>query len=188
MTADRIDRAVEVGLDYLRRVGVAWSAHPTEEEVRQEYERMWRQLGDRPIEALLDLPPMTDPLARGTMDVLTALVAPAWHSDENLRSLVIGRMVNLSLEHGNSDASCNAYALLGTVLGPCFGDYKAAFRFGQLGLDLVEQRGLDRFKARVYLFFNHVNAWTRHVRAGRPTRAARLRCGAADRRSHLCGL
>ena len=27
---------------------------------------------------------------------------------------------------------------------------------------------LDRFKARVYLFFNQVNAWTRHVRAGRP--------------------
>ena len=27
---------------------------------------------------------------------------------------------------------------------------------------------MDRLKARVYLFFNQVNAWTRHVRAGRP--------------------
>ena len=168
LTADRIDRCVEVGLDYLSRVGVAWSARPTQEMVRQEYAQMWRQLGDRPIEALLAMSPMADPLARGTMDVLTALVAPAWHSDDNLRSLVIGRMVNLSLEHGNSDASCNAYALVGTVLGPCFGDYKAAYRFCQLGLDLVEQRGVDRLKARVYLFFNQVNAWTRHVRAGRP--------------------
>ena len=168
LTADRIDRCIEVGLDYLSRVGVAWSARPTQEMVRQEYAQMWRQLGDRPIEALLAMSPMADPLARGTMDVLTALVAPAWHSDDNLRSLVIGRMVNLSLEHGNSDASCNAYALVGTVLGPCFGDYKAAYRFCQLGLDLVEQRGVDRLKARVYLFFNQVNAWTRHVRAGRP--------------------
>ena len=168
LTADRIDRCVEVGLDYLSRVGVAWSARPTQEMVRQEYAQMWRQLGDRPIEALLAMSPMADPLARGTMDVLTALVAPAWHSDDNLRSLVIGRMVNLSLEHGNSDASCTAYALVGTVLGPCFGDYKAAYRFCQLGLDLVEQRGVDRLKARVYLFFNQVNAWTRHVRAGRP--------------------
>ena len=168
LTADRIDRCVEVGLDYLSRVGVAWSARPTQEIVRQEYAQMWRQLGDRPIEALLAMSPMADPLARGTMDVLTALVAPAWHSDDNLRSLVIGRMVNLSLEHGNSDASCSAYALVGTVLGPCFGDYKAAYRFCQLGLDLVEQRGVDRLKARVYLFFNQVNAWTRHVRAGRP--------------------
>jgi hypothetical protein len=35
----------------------------------QEYERMWRQIGDRPVEALLDLPRMTDPIARATMDV-----------------------------------------------------------------------------------------------------------------------
>ncbi len=169
MTLGRSDRAVEVGLDYLRRIGIAWSAHPTREEVRQEYERIWRQLGDRPIEALLDLPRMTDPVACGTMDVLTALVSPALFTDENLRCLVIGRMANLSLEHGNSDASCYAYTALGTVLGPYFGDYKAGFRFGQLGLDLVEQPGMDRFKARVYLAFgNLANPWIRHLRTARP--------------------
>ena len=165
--ADRIDRCVEVGLDYLSRVGVVWSARPTPEVVRQEYAQMWRQLGDRPIEALLDLPRMADPVACGTMEVLTALVSPAWHTDDNLRSLVIGRMVNVSLEHGNSAASCLAYAFVGTVLGPYFGDYKAAYRFCQLGLDLAEQPGLDRFKARVYLMSNLVNPWTRHVRTGR---------------------
>ena len=117
MAVGRRDRAVQIGLEYLRRVGLEWSAHPTHEEVRQEYERMWRQIGDRPIEALLDLPRMIDPVACGTMDVLTALVAPAWHADPNLRSLVIGRAVNLSLEHGNSDASCYAYSVLSTVLG-----------------------------------------------------------------------
>jgi predicted ATPase len=60
-------------------------------------------------------------------------------------------MVNLSLEHGNSDASCYAYPLLGAVLGSEFGDYRANSRFGKLSLDLVQQRGLDRFEAGVYL-------------------------------------
>ena len=158
------DRDIEVGLDYLRRVGIAWSAHPTPEEVRQEYERMWRQIGERPIEVLLDLPRMADPVASGTMDVLTVLVSPAWYIDESLRRLIIGRMANLSLEYGNSDASCLAYIVLGTVLGPDFGDYEAGYRFCQLGLDLVERRGQDRFKARVYLGFG---SWTRHIRTGR---------------------
>ena len=126
---------------------------------------MWRQIGERPIEALLDLPRMADPVACGTMDVLTVLVSPAWYIDENLRRLIIGRMANLSLEYGNSDASCLAYIVLGTVLGPDFGDYEAGYRFAQLGLDLVERHGLDRFKARVYLGFG---SWTRHVRTGRP--------------------
>ena len=37
-TLDRSDRAVEVGLEYLRRVGVDFSPHPTDDDVRQEYE------------------------------------------------------------------------------------------------------------------------------------------------------
>ncbi|MBR0714938.1 AAA family ATPase [Bradyrhizobium liaoningense] len=159
------DRDVEIALDYLRRVGIDWSARPTSEEVAQEYERMWRQIGERPIEALLDLPRMADPVASGTMDVLTVLVSPAWYIEENLRRLIIARMANLSMEYGNSDASCLAYILLGTVLGPDFGDYGAGFRFAQLGLDLVERLDSDRFKARVYLGYG---SWTQHIRAGRP--------------------
>ena len=153
MPLGRSDRAVAVGLDYLRRVGIAWPARAAKDEVRQEYARMWQQLRDRPIEALLDLAPMADPVACATMDVLTVLVTPALFTDENLRALVIGRMVTLSLEYGNSDASCYAYTNAGSVLGLFFGDYKAGFRFGQLGLEMVEQRGLDRLKSRVYLAF-----------------------------------
>ena len=75
----------------------------------EEYERMWQQLGSRPIEELVDLPPMTDPACRATMDVLTTAMSPAMFTDENLLCLVVGRMANLSLEHGNSDGSCFAY-------------------------------------------------------------------------------
>ncbi|XXY23466.1 AAA family ATPase [Sorangium sp. So ce216] len=164
-TMDRSDRSVEACLEYLRRVGVEWSPHPTDAEVRQEYERMWQRLEGRPIEELFDLPPMADPDCRTTIDVLSWCEAPALFTDENLLSLLVARMVNLSIEHGNSDASCLGYVRLGTVLGPRFGDYRAGFRFGKLGLDLVEKRGLDRFKARVYLVFWYaIYPWTRHVR------------------------
>src|SRR5260221_572593 len=77
-------------------------------------------------------------------------------------------MATLSLEHGNSDGSCLAYAWLGSVLGMYFGDYQVGFRFGRLGLDLVEKRGLDRFKARVYLVFAvHVVNWTQNLSISR---------------------
>jgi len=165
-TLNRSDRGLEVVLDYLRRAGITLSAHPTPEEVRQEFDRMWRQIGDRPIEALVDLPQMADPVACGAMEVLTTL--GPWCTSENLRSLIIGRMVNLSLEHGNSDASCLAYVQMVSVLGLSFGDYEAAYRFGQLSLDLVEKRGLDRYKGRVYMGFGSVaNPLKRHIRTGR---------------------
>ena len=163
---DQSDRAVEAGLEYLRRAGIDWSPHPTNDEVQQEYERIWQQLGSRPIEALVDLAPMTDPAWRATLDVLAALEEPAYFTYENLRCLVVARIVNLSLERGNSDGSCVAYVHLGWFVGPRFGDHQAAFRFGKLALDLVEKRGLERFRARVSQIFGYfINPWSRHLRA-----------------------
>jgi GAF domain-containing protein len=163
---DQSARAVEAGLKYLRRAGVDWSQHPTDDEVQHEYERIWRQLGSRPIEALIDLPPMTDAASLATLEVLTAVDEPSYFIDENLRFLVVARMVNLSLEHGNSEGSCVAYVHVGWLLAPRFGDHEAAFRFAKLGLDLVEKRGLERFRARVFQSFAYfVDPWSRHLRS-----------------------
>ncbi|MFZ2109827.1 MAG: AAA family ATPase [Roseiarcus sp.] len=167
-TLDQSSRAIAAGLDYLRHLGIDWSPHPTEEEARREYERIWSQLGNRTIDALIDLPLMSDPASLATLDVLTKIGPPAFYTDTNLLALVACRAVNLSLENGNCDASCSAYTYLGMIAGPRFGDYQAAYRFGRLGYDLVDERGLTRFQARTYMDFgNVVLPWTRHVRAGR---------------------
>lgn len=166
-TLDRSDLAVEAALEYLRGVGVEWSAHPTDEEARRELEEMWSRLGGRSIEDLADLPPAEDPVCRATMDVLTAVQSPALFTDENLHCIVTYRMVRLSCEHGHSDGSCIAYIRFATLLGPRHGDYRAGFRFGKVGLDLLEKRGPLRLKGRVYLDFGAlINPWTRHLRAG----------------------
>jgi hypothetical protein len=167
-TQDRNDRAVEAALEYLRQAGINWSLHPTDDQVRDEYDRIWQQLGDRPIESLVDLPPMTDPAWRATLDVLAAVKGtPAYFTDLNLQCLVIARMVNISLEHGNSDGSCLAYVDLAWYVGPRFGDHQAAFHFGKLGLDLVEKRGLQRFRTRVTQSFGYfINPRSRHLRTG----------------------
>ena len=90
-TLDQSSRAIAVGLDYLRHLGIDWSPHPTEEEARREYERVWSQLGSRTIEALIELPLMSDPASLATMDVLTKLEPPAFYTDANLFALVTCR-------------------------------------------------------------------------------------------------
>jgi PAS domain S-box-containing protein len=168
-TLDQGSRAIAVGLDYLRHLGVDWSPHPTEEEARREYERIWSQLGGRTIESLIELPLMSDPASLATLDVLAKIGVPAFYTDANLLGLITCRAVNLSLERGNCDASCSVYVWLSMIAGPIFGDYRTAvYRFGQLGYDLVEKRGLTRFQPRTYMDFGgSVLPWTRPVRAGR---------------------
>jgi predicted ATPase len=168
LTLGQSDRAVDVGLDFLRYLGVEWSPNPAAELVRREYERIWINLGSRAVEQLIDLPLMSDPASLATMDVLTKVLPASGFTDANLNSLVVCRMVNLSLEHGSSDGSSFAYVCLGMIAGPHFDNYQAGFRFGQLGYELVEKRGLKRFQARTYMLFgSHVMTWTKHVRACR---------------------
>jgi predicted ATPase/signal transduction histidine kinase len=168
MTQTQFDQAVEVCLEYLQRVGVKWSPHPAKDDVGREYTKIWRQVGARAIEQLVDLPLTNDPVCRATLDVLSVFATPAWYIDENLHDLVVAHMANLSLEYGNSDGSCYAYALLGRVLGSSLGQYQAGYQFGKLGVHLVEKRGLNRFKASVYnAFGHHILPWTQHLQEGR---------------------
>jgi PAS domain S-box-containing protein len=164
----QFDRAVAVALDYLRHVGIEFSPHPTEDEARREYEQIWSHLGSRTIEDIADLPLMSDPESLATIEVLTKVNIPAFLTDPNLDCLTTFRAVNLSLERGNCDASCLAYAILGSGMARSrfrFGDCKTAFRFGQVGFELVERRGLKRFQARTYLYFaTFIAPWMKHVR------------------------
>ncbi|QCP50862.1 GAF domain-containing protein [Trinickia violacea] len=164
-TLDQSDRAVAVCLAYLRHVGIEWSPHPDDEEVRREYERIGTQLGDRTIEELIDLPVMDDAASLATVEVLGKLFAPALFTDANLVTLMTCKAVSLSLERGNCDASCLTYVMLGRIAGPRFGDYQAGFRFAQLGYELVERCGLRRFEAITYQCFAvFVMPWMKHVR------------------------
>jgi PAS domain S-box-containing protein len=169
LTVAQSSRAVAVCLDYLRYLGVEWSPHPTDEDVRREYDRIWARLGSSSIEDMLELPLMTDPASLATIDVLTK-VAPAALTlmEANFHALAICWAVNLSLERGNSDGSCDIYVRLGFIAGDRFGDYKAGSRFGKVGCELVERRGLKRFQARTYMLFAHfLIPYTQHVRAAR---------------------
>ncbi|RZT28851.1 ATP-binding protein [Cupriavidus agavae] len=165
LVLDRNDLAVSVCLDYLRKVDIEWSPHPDDAMVCYEYERIWSLVGDRSIESLIDLPLMQDPVALSTVEALSKLFAPAVQSDANLACLTVCRAVSLSLQFGNCDASCVLYANVGRVAGRRFGDYAAGLRFGELGCNLVDRRGLGRYEAKTFLCFAiFVLRWMRPVR------------------------
>ncbi|HKO95181.1 MAG TPA: AAA family ATPase, partial [Polyangiaceae bacterium] len=142
---DKSDQALDVFLEWLRRDGTVWSKHPTREEAMREYARTRTLLGSRRIEELVNLPLITDPEVLDTVDVFSEAATPSYFFDEHLASLVVCRLVSLSLEHGNCDASCFGYVWMAFFAGPRFNDYTDGFRFGQLGYDLVEKRGLIRY-------------------------------------------
>jgi PAS domain S-box-containing protein len=165
---DQTGNVVNACLAYLRQLGIDWPSHPTEQEARREYDRIWALLGGRAIEGLIEQPLMIDPESLAILDVLTKLYPTATLMDANLLCVAVCRAINLSLERGHCDASCVAYVHFGTIAGPRFGNYQAASRFGQLAWDLVDKRGLKRFQARTYHWLaQFVLPWATHLKACR---------------------
>jgi PAS domain S-box-containing protein len=155
--------AVGSALECLRLFGVEMPEHPTWEQVHDEYERVWWNLGARSIESLIDLLPMTDPEIQAATRVLSRLYEVAFFTDKNLFLLSTCRIVNLSLKYGTIDASAHGYASFGNILGRAFHRYADAYRFGKLGVDLVEKHGFAAYKAKVYMNMAWVAIWTKPV-------------------------
>lgn len=165
---DRSDEAVATGLAYLARVGPDWAPEPGT-SVEGEYATLMSRLAGRSIESIADGPRMSDPVLEGAVEVLAEVMSPASFLDPALHDLIPLRLANLSLEHGLAEASPFAFVHLAMVIGPAFGAYDIAFRFGRLGLDLTARPGLGRLKPKVLMCFgNLVMPWTRPVREGQP--------------------
>ncbi|WP_437635395.1 AAA family ATPase [Sorangium sp. So ce854] len=162
-------RAVEIALSCLHACDIDLPLHPTDAQIEEEIERVWQALGDRAIEDLIHLPPMTHPEIKLTMGVLQSVSLPSFFVDPNLYHLAVMRMVKLSLRHGNAEHSAVAYAAFAMVMSSRFGRYREAYSFGRLGYDLADRSGLLTTKSVVVILFGHyVVFWTRHYRETYP--------------------
>ena len=162
LTSNRPDESIRVCLEQLRAFGIDWQPKPSEDVVRAEYERLTLRLPAEGLEALVHLPLMTDPDWQGCMDVLLAMEPAAVFTDKALHDLGVIRMALISIEHGNCEASPLGYSELSLVLPDRFDDRALAYRFGQLGYDLVEQHGFLRFGGRAFVVVGyHVLPWTK---------------------------
>ena len=156
-------QAVDSALTGLRLLDIDLPAHPTWEQVQAEYESVWQTLDGRPIESLIDLPPMTNPELQAAMRVLSALTPAAYFTDLHLYCLIACRMAKLGMQHGISDASPLGYALLGQILGPVFHRYPDAHRFANLACALVDKHGFIASRAKVYESAGIAALWTQPI-------------------------
>ncbi|WP_437935638.1 AAA family ATPase [Sorangium sp. So ce341] len=164
VTCRRSARALELGLRCLRAFGIDLPLHPTDAEVEEETERVWQMLGDRAIEDLTHLPPMTHPEIKVAMGVLRGVALAAYFVDPNLMYLVAVRRIELSLRYGNAESSAHAYSSFAVEIGRRYWKYKEAYRFGELACHLADGSSLVTKSFVFTIFGNHLIFWRRHYR------------------------
>ncbi|MBD2112170.1 MULTISPECIES: hybrid sensor histidine kinase/response regulator [Cyanophyceae] len=141
--------AVHLGLQALERLGVSLTSSPTLADIQQVLTQTAGYLEGKSSADLLNLPPITDAEKLATIRMLTSLGSPCYQAAPMLFPLVICEQINLSLRYGNSPFAAYSYVCYGVILNGILQDSEAAYRFGQLALQVVEKFNAVDLKASV---------------------------------------
>ncbi len=165
----RHERGLEEAADCLHQAGLDIPLRPTEAQARAAYVRTLSKLDGVGLEEIAALPLMTDPTSRAILDVLAKISSTATVVGDDFQILIASAAIDLTLQRGIHDGSCFAFVWLGYVAGWLYGSLDACFRFGQLGYELIERKGLRRFEGYICLIFStEVMPWAKHVLSCRP--------------------
>jgi predicted ATPase/signal transduction histidine kinase/predicted Ser/Thr protein kinase len=161
---NKLPEGLQAGLDILEKLGVNFPGNPKMVHIVTGLAKTkWLLRGKQP-EDLMDLEVMTDPNMTAALPILERIVPPAYMSGSNMFPLIVFKMVELSVKHGNMAYSAFGYGSYGISLSAVLGDYEGGYRYGQMALELVDKFDSEEYRVKVLFvtdcFLNH---WKQHL-------------------------
>jgi predicted ATPase/signal transduction histidine kinase/DNA-binding response OmpR family regulator len=157
--------AITEGLSALNLLGIPLTAQPLPQDFQTQFCEIQLALANKSIEDLADLSIMTAREQLITMELLGRLLPITYSYNPFLFSILILKLVELSLSKGNSPNSSWAYISYGVVLWTALGDIDTIYQFGELGVKLGYKFGIKEHLVKVNLTFNiFIKHWKNHLR------------------------
>lgn len=162
----RLQEAVDIALQAVALLGVNIPKKPSHTDLDEALLETASKLAGKAILDLIELPPMSEPIALAVMRLLTSANAAAYTANPKLLPLMISKQVNLSLEYGNADVSPLSYAYYGAVLCKVVVSIESGYQFGQVALKLLEKLDNQQIIARtIDLVYGTIQVWKMHLKA-----------------------
>lgn len=105
----------------------------------QELQLYQASIENLKIADLYNAPEMANSAMIAAMNILLNMAGPAYFTNYYLLSLIIIKMVNISIRYGNSEVSACGYAYWGTIASTRLGHLKLSYEFGKLALRLNDK-------------------------------------------------
>ncbi|MDV2997481.1 MAG: Serine/threonine-protein kinase PknD [Chroococcidiopsis sp. SAG 2025] len=157
--------ALKTGLEVLQRLGISLVEAPSQLDVQAGLEETASRLAGREIEDLIDLPEMTEPVPLAAIYILVGIYSPAFISAPALMVLIICKIVNLSIAHGNAIWSLLGYVGYGMILCGVEQDFELGYRFGKLSLNLAKRSNNKRGNCKALMMVSiHIIPWKDHLK------------------------
>ncbi|QLE43268.1 GAF domain-containing protein [Nostoc sp. C052] len=146
--------ALRLAREVLNQLGVHLLEEPTQVEIKQGLQHTQTLLAQRSIESLLELPEMTAPEQKAAMIIISNIMSVAYQVAPNLLPLLTFVQVDLSVQYGNTTESTYGYVQYGVMLVAILKDIDAGYRFGQLGMKLLQRIDARKLAAKTIFGFN----------------------------------
>ena len=170
--------AIEIGFVVLKLLGVILPEEPSQLDIQKGFEETASLYVEQEIEELISLPDMTEPEPQAAIYILSSISAAAFIAAPELMLLIVLSMVNLSIKYGHGTWSAFSYAAYGLILCGVVQDIELGYKFGKLGLTLVEQLDAKRGNAKALEVLGaHVMHWKEHFRETLPIVSEGYRSG-----------
>ena len=167
---NRLKDAVLTARRILALLGITFPAQPTPEDIQAALTRTQALIGERRIEELIELPPMTDPVMLAATRIFAITASVTYAADPQLFPLTVLRQIEIALQHGNTGALAYGYTTYGLILAAALGDLDSAHACGKLALRLLERYEAQEYSARTrYVWNQFIQHWKEHVRETLPS-------------------
>jgi histidine kinase len=165
-TSLKIEKALEVSLEALRKLGIKLDKMPNKLGVISGLLKTKFLLRNKTPEILEDLPIMTSELQKAQMLILSSATSPAYFFSPNLFPLIIFKQVQISVKYGNSPDSSYAYSTYGLILSGVTNDFIEGQKFGDLALKLMKKYDLEIFRAKIqFIYAQFISHWTKSYKS-----------------------
>ncbi len=162
---NRVRDAVDTALIILKDLGIEFPKNPRESDVGQAIGELSAKLGNRSVNELLELPPMTAAKPLAQMRILSCAIAFVYHADPQLIPLICLQQIKLSLEYGNASLSAFAYVGYGLILCGVIGDIESGYQWGKLAEKLLSKFDNKEVSVKVIETFNQfIRSWKEDTR------------------------
>jgi histidine kinase len=152
---NQMQLAVDLGLYVLKSLDIHLPNDFTE---NPEY-TLRLDINQQNIKPLRNLPITNDCSGIRAMEILIIIVPPVYIVQPQLFPVVVAKMVDLCLQHGNCSLSAYAYALYGLLLCAS-GNIEIGYQLGELALELQDKFDAQEIKSKVsFLFNNMIRHW-----------------------------
>jgi PAS domain S-box-containing protein len=131
-----------------------------------ELQRVKDALGDRPVASLHELPFMNDPERRLEVKLLIAMGPPCYRSHQQLWSVIVPRVVRLSIEYGNVPQIGYSHTAFGGLLGWVGNNYNLTREFGDVATRIMTDTFTSPSDQSVFhlMIGSSVRHWCRHLK------------------------